>query len=105
MESLDSFSDDKASSDVDSLAINSTWVQHSPFEEDEFSPDSPAFQSALIKSDLRLPEAFTFQIFRWPVLLLIFLIIGIELILYILTRQLVALFERIFIWKGFNPDF
>ncbi len=45
-------------------------------------------------------EGFVFHTLRWPLLLCIFLVIGLEFLLYVLVRQLVNLIEFAIAWRG-----
>ncbi|ORZ32601.1 acyl transferase/acyl hydrolase/lysophospholipase, partial [Catenaria anguillulae PL171] len=46
------------------------------------------------------PEGFTFSLVRWPLLILIGLILTVELMLYAGVRQFVVFYELLFVWTG-----
>lgn len=55
-------------------------------------------KSSIVDSGTR--EGFVFHTLRWPLLLIIFLFISLEFLLYVVVRQLVNIIEYSIAWRG-----
>ncbi|EJU06193.1 patatin-domain-containing protein [Dacryopinax primogenitus] len=66
----------------------------------DFAPISTKVKRRKTPASHGRAQEWSYQIFRWPLLLILFLIIFAEFYLYVLIRQIVNVFEWVLAWRG-----
>ncbi|GAA96902.1 uncharacterized protein L969DRAFT_96794 [Mixia osmundae IAM 14324] len=70
----------------------------------DFAPIRQRIKRATIKSSDVVREGWAYHLARWPLLLIIFVIIGLEFFLYVIVRQAVNVTEYFGAWRGFRGE-
>ncbi|KNE57734.1 hypothetical protein AMAG_04592 [Allomyces macrogynus ATCC 38327] len=66
-------------------------------DSDDMAGTPPALRRAWMRNK---PSGWGYTILRWPLLILIGLILAVELLLYTLVRYSVVIYEHVFFWRG-----
>ncbi|KAJ1514807.1 hypothetical protein HMI55_004341 [Coelomomyces lativittatus] len=92
------FSSSSSSSSLNLSGMEENECMDYEILEDYLSDPHPDLFKKVYQSSF--PDGLSFKILRWPLMILIILILTLNLLLYIVVRQCVTLYEYMFVWRG-----